>query len=273
MKNLFTLIFIGMISVLIISCESIADKILPEPDLSLLEDEVEIYRSYEDVDNITLEVMQANGLGARVLNSSRTLLCQSASVNLDKQTKKIIIDFGTGCTSEEGVVRKGKVLLTYSGNLLFPGSIITTTFEGYEVNGLKLEGTRFLTNTGINLETSTITMTVKVENGKITWSDNTFATLKMDQVREITLGPQGYETSVNGTGSGKSRNDYNYTTSITSPLKLTQTCISSGIWVPNSGVLQFTYKGITASVDYGSGACDKVGKVTYPGGSKDVTFD
>ena len=66
MKSLFTLIFIGMISFLIISCESVADKILPEPDLSLLEDEVEIYRSYEDVDNITLEVMQSNGLGARV---------------------------------------------------------------------------------------------------------------------------------------------------------------------------------------------------------------
>ena len=82
-------------------------------------------------------------------------------------TKKIIIDFGTGCTSAEGVVRKGKVLLTYSGNLAFPGSTIITSFEGYEVNVLKLEGTRVLTNTGINLATSTITMTVKVENGNV----------------------------------------------------------------------------------------------------------
>lgn len=273
MKNLLTIIFIGMTSFLISSCESVTDTILPEPDLSLLEDEVEIYRSYEDVDNITLEVMQANGLGARVLNSSQTMLCQSAVVNVDKQTKKIIVDFGTGCTSEDGVVRKGKVLLTYSGSLLFPGSTIITSFEGYEVDGLKLEGTRLLTNTGINLATSTITMTVKVENGKITWPDNTFATLKMDQVREITLGTGGYEASVTGTGSGKSRGDYNYSTLITNPLKLTQTCISSGIWVPNSGVMQFTYKGIDASVDYGSGSCDKMGKVTYPGGSKDITFD
>lgn len=273
MKNLFTLIFIGIISFLIISCESISDKILPEPDLSLLEDEVEIYRSYEDVDNLTLEVMQANGLGARVINSNQTLVCQSSNVIVDKITKKIIIDFGTGCTSEEGVVRKGKVLLTYTGNLAFPGSSIITSFEGYEVNGLKLEGTRILTNTGINLAISTITMTVKVENGKITWPDNTFATLKMNQVREIKLGAQGYETTVTGTGEGKSRGDYDYSTLITTPLKLTQTCIASGIWVPNSGVLQFTYKGIAASVDYGSGTCDKVGKVTYPGGSKDVTFD
>ncbi len=273
MKNLFFLLFIGMISFLTISCESVADKILPEPDLSLLEDEVEIYRAYEDVDNITLEVMQENGLGARVIKSSQTLLCQTADVKVDKLTKKIIIDFGTGCTSEEGLVRKGKILLTYSGNLAFPGSKIITSFEGYEVNGLKLEGTRSLTNTGINLATRTITMTVNVENGKITWPDNTFATLKMDQVREITMEAQGYESSVTGTGSGKSRGDSNYSTLITSPLKLTQTCISSGIWVPNSGVLQFTYKGITASVDFGSGTCDKVGKVTYPGGSKDVTFD
>lgn len=273
MKNPLSLIFIGMISFLIISCESVSDKILPEPDLTLLEDEVEIYRSYEDVDNITLEVMQANGLGARVINSTQTMLCQPSNVIVDTSTKKIIIDFGSGCTSEEGVVRKGKILLSYSGNLLFPGSTIITSFEGYEVNGLKLEGTRFLTNTGINLATNTITMTVKVENGKITWPDNTFATLKMDQVREITLGAQGYETSVTGTGSGKSRGDYNYSTLITTPLKLNQTCISSGIWVPNSGVLQFTYKGIDASVDYGSGTCDKIGKVTYPGGSKDITFD
>ncbi len=273
MKNLFNLIFIGMISFLIISCETISDKILPEPDLSLLEDEVEIYRSYEDVDNITLEVMQSNGLGARIINSTQTLLCHASDVKVDKLTKKIIIDFGTGCTSPEGVVRKGKVLLTYSGNLAFPGSTIITSFEGYEVNGLKLEGTRVLTNTGINLATSTITMTVKVENGKITWPDNTFATLKMNQVREIKLEAQGYETSVIGTGEGKSRGDYNYSTLITTPLKLTQTCIASGIWVPNSGVMQFIFKGIKSSVDYGSGTCDKVGKVTYPGGSKDVTFD
>ncbi|MDI1321697.1 MAG: hypothetical protein PSV36_03045 [Algoriphagus sp.] len=273
MKNLFSLFFIGMISILIISCESISDKVLPEPDLSLLEDEVEIYRSYEDVDNITLEVMQENGLGARVINSSQTFLCQNPDVKVDKLTKKIIIDFGTGCTSAEGIIRKGKVLLTYSGNLALPGSTIITSFEGYEVNGLKLEGTRILTNTGLNLATSTITMTVKVENGKITWPDNTFATLKMNQVREIKLSTQGYETSVTGTGEGKSRGDYNYSTLITTPLKLTQTCIASGIWVPNSGVLQFTYKGIKSSVDYGSGTCDKVGTVTYPGGSKDITFD
>lgn len=273
MKSFFGLILIGIISALVISCDLVTDKIIADQDISLLEDEVRIYQAYEEVDNQTLQVLQENGLGARVMNIQTSSLCPTAITSVDKTAKKITIDFGTGCSGPDGKIRQGKVILNYTGNIIFPGTIVNTTFEGYEVNGLLLEGTRTLTNTGVNLATNTITMTVKVENGKITWPDKTFATMKMNQIREIKLTSQGYEISATGTGQGKSRSDYNYTTLITTPLIISQTCIDSGIWAPNSGVMQFSYKGIKSNIDYGLGTCDKNAKFSYPGGSKDVTFD
>lgn len=132
--------------------------------------------------------------------------------------KKIIVDFGAGCTSPNGVVRKGKILLSYTGsNFLFPGTSIVTTFEGYEVNGLKIQGTRTITNGGIDLLNSKVTLNVKIENGLITWPDNQTVTYSSTQVRQVSLGSSGYEVSVTGTASGKSREGFDYTATVLEP--------------------------------------------------------
>jgi hypothetical protein len=195
-------------------------------------------------------------------------------VTHDESAKKITVDFGSGCTSPNGVTRKGKVFLSYSGtNFLFPGSSIVTTFDGYEVNGLKVQGTRTITNAGIDLINSKVTLNVKIENGVITWPDNSSVTYSSNQVRQVTLGSAGYEVSATGTASGISRKGFEYTATVTESLIIKEDCARTGVYVPSSGVLSFTFLGITASVDYGSGTCDKVVVVTYPGGTKELTLD
>lgn len=257
---------------LLFSCGDDTDSIIPEPDLSVVDDEFEINSAFEDLDFLTLDVLQTSGLGLRTL--AQNDLCPTAKITHDTQAKKITVDFGTGCTSSNGVTRKGKAILTYTGtNFLFPGTTITTTFEGYEVNGLKVAGTRIITNGGIDLINSRVTLNVKVENGKITWADNTFVTYSSTQTRLVKLDDAGYEATVTGSASGKSREGFDYTATIKTPLSFKEECVKTGVLVPSLGIVDFSYRGILVSVNYGFGPCDKIVEITYPGGVKEITLD
>lgn len=271
--NFFLLIvFIGALLLTQQSCESNEDPIAPEPSLNLIEDEFTINSSYEDLDFLTLDILQRSGLGLRT--QSVADVCANTNINHDQSAKKITVDFGAGCTSPNGVIRKGKMILTYTGtNFLFPGTSIVTTFDGYEVNGLKIQGSRTITNAGLDLINNKVTLNVKIENGVITWPDNSSVTYSSNQIRQVTLGSAGYEVSATGTASGKSREGFDYTAAVSTPLVIKEDCARTGVYVPSSGVLAFTFQGIGASVDYGSGTCDKVVVLTYPGGTKEFTLD
>jgi len=258
---------------LLFSCELDSEKLISEPDLALLEDEFKINSVLEDLDNITMIAMESSGLGLRVVKITNGNLCPSAKLTHDLAAKKITVDFGTGCTGINGFVRKGKVIFTYTGSVLVPGSSVITSFDGYEVNGLKVEGTRSLTNTGVNLQTLEITLTVKMQDGKITWQDGKTSTFSGDQVRKITMATSGYQASVTGNGVGKTRGGKSYTAEITEPLLVTQVCLDSGISVPNVGKVSIKFSLFSVTVDYGSGECDKKIQLTYPGGSKELILD
>ncbi|MFN3998854.1 hypothetical protein [Algoriphagus sp.] len=267
-----SLAFLALILLAQFSCSDDTDPTKNEPSLAVVEDEFKINAAFEDLDFLTLDVLQRSGLGARTQASAD--LCANATVTHNENTRKITVDFGTGCTSPNGVIRKGKILLSYTGsNFLFPGTSIVTTFEGYEVNGLKIQGIRTITNAGINLLTSRVTLNVKIENGLITWPDNSKVTYNSTQVRQATLGSAGYDVSVTGTASGKSRGGVDYTAAVIEPLIIKEVCARTGVFIPSSGVLAFTYQNFTVTANYGIGTCDKVVEITYPGGSKEITLD
>ncbi|MEB2773699.1 hypothetical protein SYJ56_00175 [Algoriphagus sp. D3-2-R+10] len=267
-------LFLMIFGIMLISSCDMNDE-PAEPDLSVVEEDTQVNMAFEDLDNLTLTVLSNGGLSARTtVDIPAGNICDGAIVSIDESAKTIMVDFGDGCTSTNGVTRKGIINLTYTGNLLITGAKVTTTFDGYEVNGYKVEGTRTITNKGADLESNTINLEVKIENGKVTWPDDTFVTLTSDQLRDLKLGTQGeYEVSITGTASGTSRGGFEYTSSVTEALIYTKTCVESGVTVPLSGILEFQFRGIEASVDYGDGACDKLATLFYPSGTKEVTLD
>jgi hypothetical protein len=270
--SLLLLMIIGIM--VFSSCDSMNDS-PPVPDLSVVEEDTEVNIAFEDLDNLTLTVLSNSGLSARTtVDIPSGNICDGALVSIDENTKTIKVNFGDGCTTANGVTRKGIVYLTYTGNLLLKGAKITTTFDGYEVNGYKVEGTRTITNKGVNINSNTISLEVKIANGKVTWPDGSFVTITSDQLRDIKLGTQGeYEASITGTAFGTSRYGYLYTTSVTEPLIYKKSCVESGVIVPISGILKFQFRDIEVSVDYGDGTCDKNATIFYPNGSKQVTLD
>lgn len=277
MKNTRKFSFSALVlitSLMVFSCDMNDTPEFPAPNLSLVQDNIVISQSLEDLDNITLKVLGNNGLGARAeANLPSGDLCPNAEVTMDKNNKIITVNFKEGCTSENGTVRKGKLIISYNGNLLFPGAKIVTQLEGYEVNGRKIEGTRTLTNKGVDLNSNSVDLGIKVENAKVTWSDNTFVTFTSNESRTLVLDSEGYQASATGTASGVSREGFNFTTIVTNPLVINQTCINSGIAIPSSGQLNYKYDNKEINVDYGDGTCDKIVLVNYPGGSKELVVD
>jgi len=68
---------------------------------------------------------------------------------------RVVVDFGTtGCLGNDGHVRTGKVITEYTNRLLYPGAIATTTFDGFYVDSIHVEGTHKITNTSSLITTN-----------------------------------------------------------------------------------------------------------------------
>lgn len=188
---------------------------------------------------------------------------------------KIVIDFGTGCRGTDGHMRYGKIITTYTGRLLEPGNSATTTFEGFKLDSLSVEGTHKITNTtNTTAGSNQRQFTVDITDAKITRPSGNYS--KWNSHRVITqvegngsLLPQDDVFHITGSAHGQvKRGDmvYAWNSEIINPLVKKFTChwISQGIikvrretLAPNS---QWT-----AVLDYGQGNCDFYATLTING--------
>ncbi|MDX5337391.1 MAG: hypothetical protein LPK25_00075 [Cyclobacteriaceae bacterium] len=229
----------------------------------------------EDVDEVTLTGFQRNGFTDRTLVTMEEDLCNKVNISWLPGEKKMIIDFGDGCTSPRGVERKGKIIVTYTGRYWAPGTVITTRFENYYVNGRKIEGIRVVTNEGFNENDKFFSFKIRVEGGKITWPDGSFRTFESRHTKKVFLpnGDRGLSYAITGESRGINRNGVPYETKITSPLIFFERCIREGIRVPSKGVLTLAIevRGII-EINFGTEGCDREVTITKNGDSKTISL-
>lgn len=202
----------------------------------------------------------------------RTNSCADVTLDFTQNTifpATLTIDFGNGCTGDDGRLRTGVVTTVFSGPYQSAGTTITSTLQNYSVDGFKVEGTRILTNNGKNTAGNT-TFTAKINNGKITdlagqdftWdSEFDYEWVAGEQTNWWTHGLGGVTDDVyllTGSALGTTRDDIDYTSTIDLPIRVELTCK----W-PVSGKFTVSPDGfVDRSVDYGTGACDREVKLT-----------
>jgi hypothetical protein len=180
--------------------------------------------------------------------------------------KVLTVDYGTtNCDCNDGKTRRGKIITKYSGFYLSPGTVITHTTDNYYVNDIKIDGTKTVTNMGVNSSNQPyfnvqIDGVVTLTSGTVvnytstrvrTWFSG-FNTLlnRMDDEYDIT----GDATATYSTGGG-------YTANTSSPIR-----IKVGCGFPTQGILNMTpVDKPTRVIDYGSGNCDMQFTVTVNG--------
>ncbi len=178
----------------------------------------------------------------------------------------LTIDFGTGnCSGKDGKSRRGKIIVTYTGRYFEQGSIKEMTFNDFYRNDNKVEGTRTITNLGLNAA-GHMCWSISAVNMKVTRPDGSFHSWNSERNREML---SGYDTAdwtddeyqVTGTATGTNIKGRTFSASITTPLHRKLSCQ----WI-DRGVMEITRSnGSTRTIDFGSGTCDNEATITVTG--------
>ncbi|NQZ77451.1 MAG: hypothetical protein HRT61_15320 [Ekhidna sp.] len=220
--------------------------------------------NYEDVDQIaeaSLNTVDQNARGDR----DEIIAC--ANVTHDRENKSIVIDYGEGCVGPGGRTRAGIIRVSYSDHRLVPGAFRTTTFEGFSLDGVLMEGTRTVENISESLEDD-LTFSISLTGGRMTFEDGTSSTRESQRTRTWirASNPLDDQRIVTGFANGNERDGTAYSVEITSSIVYKRACWASRVFIPVSGVKQYTSGDDVAVVDYGDGTCDNEVSISINGG-------
>jgi len=184
--------------------------------------------------------------------------------------KVVTVDFGEGCAGLYDNSRSGKIIIVVTGPRLEVGSKRTITFENYYFNGIKVEGTKVVENTGYN-DSQNLVCSVSLTGGKLTLPDGRFIERSFEHQREwiaglLTRNIWDDECLVTGTASGTTLEGVAYTNTITTALDWKRAC-----FFIVSGVVKIQREGKEdVEINYGTGDCDAKAVVTRGGESKEI---
>lgn len=243
------------------------EKQFDEPEAEAMESESIAQSDFDEVDDITANVMgvaEVNA-GGRVAGVDDER-CHCAEITHDKENKTITIDFGDGCKGPNGVVRSGIIFITYDGHRFVPGSYWTITFRNYYVNRRHIEGLRTVTNISESLQDDP-TFHITLQDGKITWPDETFATREVDKVRVWVRASNPlldeHHILVGSVANGMNRRGVAYKTEVLRDLIYKRNCrASQKIRIPVQGVKQIQTRQRNCMINYGDGTCDAEVEIT-----------
>ncbi len=264
-----------VLSLTLVSCNKISDLFSTE-DKEVSDNESAQESTVNELDDMATSVL--NGSAASGSAGGRTAMvddrfsCATISfsdVNADKTAGVATITFPTGgCPDKKGNIRKGTIVIAWSGGRWFkPGSSYTIKLDGYSINDIVISGSQAVTCTEYKATPLTVTWSITAKHTAV-WPDGSTATRSVHRIRKwehtatddiftVTNAPQGITCA-----EGTNRHGFSYKIFITTPLVYLGSCArASKVFIPISGekvVTHNTTNGKTKSltINYGEGECD-----------------
>jgi hypothetical protein len=172
--------------------------------------------------------------------------------------KTLTLDFGTGCTSADGISRSGKITYLLSGPIVSPGTTATITLENYIVNGYGIQGAYMITNNSSELVG--ISFNTQVTNGIITFPNETNYHYGHNKTYIQTAGTSTTFDisddvySLSGTSSFSSSEGNSLVCSASAETPLIKAVACHNI---SKGIVSFVYnEKVHGTIDFGDGTCD-----------------
>jgi hypothetical protein len=215
--------------------------------------------------------------------NARVTACPSVTIEMVNPPalfpKKVTLDFGTGCVSQrDGRHRKGKIIILYSNRLTIPGASATTTFDGYYVDSIKVEGTHKITNIS---DPNALAKKWKVEviDAKLTMPNGNFTewnrTHTITHIEGLTAtNVRDWVLKVEGYGNGRTKRNgiiVAWNAEITDPLIKRFNCR----WIVK-GKIRVKRLNLTSNsrwealIDFGNGNCDNRATITVNGNTREI---
>jgi hypothetical protein len=197
---------------------------------------------------------------------------------------RVVIDFGTaGCLGNDLHVRKGKIISEYTNRLIVPGAIATTTFDGFYIDSIKVEGTYKITNTS-SLVTTQLSrqFTVDIIDGKLYKPNGNYTEWNSHKVITQIEGlltpdyPRDDIFKIEGSAHGKVKKGsllVAWESAIIEPLIKKFFCpwIVKGS-IKTTRVNTSANSAWVAVLDFGNGDCDKKAVITINGTAHNITL-
>lgn len=270
-KNLtLGIVFLGLTIIALFGCKK------EETDEEAQQDAVENFVAGQLVDEaadladqVTMD--EVENLNERSAPFSRLGPCVTITHDTTVSPRTILVDYGiNGCLCRDGKIRKGAVLITYSGRPRVVGTVITLTPQNYFVNNFQLSGLKTFTNVSAN---GTPAVNIKVVNGQITNPQGQVSQINTDITRKFIAGYSTITRSDDVFETSGSRSRVNFagrSVTITSivPIVREMSCR----WI-GSGEIEIAISGRrNRVVNFGNGTCDDQATVTVGRFSRTITL-
>lgn len=205
------------------------------------------------------------------ISADNVLGCATVTRDTLATPKKITVDFGTtGCENRFGDIRKGKLIITYTGSYTAVGTEIHIVSENYYVNENKIDIHRTITNLGENTN-GNLEFAIQSER-VVTFPDGvTSRSTTANKTREWISGrntPLNFSDDVykvTGTATHTSKRGILYDVTTITPLTRIVSCREFV-----SGEMKIIRHGRTdryGFINFGNGDCDNTATVTLDNGS------
>lgn len=244
--------------VLFTACRKDKEEVTIDLDYTSASDNARAEDAFTDMLSLVDKAADDNGL--------RELCDPTVTFDTTSTPRTMTLDFGSeNCTAANGRLRRGRIIVSYTGRYRDQGTVITITPENYYVNNNRVQGTKTVTNLGPNAD-GDLQFSVSV-NGTLTAADGSWTSSHTAQRTRTWIA--GDDTpalsddvySITGSGSGVNRNGVSYSVSITSALRVALSCPFI-----TQGTVQVTPSGRPVrTIDYGNGSCDANFSVTVNG--------
>jgi outer membrane murein-binding lipoprotein Lpp len=197
------------------------------------------------------------------------------TIDTVNSTRKMTVDYGTGTLCDDGKMRSGKILVTWTGKFRDQGTTKSIAFENFVQNGNAVDNssTKTIQNMGRDANNRmywniSVNATVALANGStIEWQSTRTRTWIAGESTPTVWNDDKYQ--ITGTTTGINKKGLNYTCTITTPLTVDLSCDKRRI---TAGVIEMKPEGkLTRTIDYGSGECDGTVTVSIGGRTYSIT--
>ncbi len=221
------------------SCQSLDEKPVEMPGLIEANKGVAVLSVFEEIDMIALAMIQHESGNDRKMTLTVDGFCQETIIIKNTKEKSVTADFGDGCVSSKGVKREGYIKVISLDNFWSKGSVTKIIMDSLYIDGVKVSGTRTLTNKGFDQVNRQLNFEAVMHRGIVTWPTEQplFTEYRHDRTISFPTGKSGFSFSLIGKTEIKDKKGNSLLAEIVQPMIFQESCMNHGTPTPSSGSL------------------------------------
>ena len=138
--------------------------------------------TFEGLNSLADQTFSSNSLKSLKLGE-----CPLVTLNISQLPWVLTFDWGTGCTGQDGIMRRGMITMSLSGYMSVAGNAATFTFTDFYSNGTKITGVHSITYAGLNPGNNWPRFDIHTD-AQIVYTDYTSITYQSDNSRLLAEG-------------------------------------------------------------------------------------